>query len=116
MIRLRSGCSDYNLATLQSVVLKFRTDVLSVLELVKLLEIIYCIQAVHLPATGSNLIDTFLRTVASEKEIVLNESKHTLQIFDPISFIGFPEFIITVNINFLCRVTTHNGDFEPGVM
>ena len=26
-IRLRSGYSDYNLATLQSVVLKFRTDV-----------------------------------------------------------------------------------------
>ena len=34
-IRLRSGCSHYNLATLQSVVLKFRTEVLSVLERVK---------------------------------------------------------------------------------
>ena len=34
-IRLRSGWSDYNLATLQSVVPKFRTDALSVLERVK---------------------------------------------------------------------------------
>ena len=38
-IRLRSGCSDYNPATLQSVVLKFKTDSLSVLELVKRLDI-----------------------------------------------------------------------------
>ena len=43
-IRLRSGCSDYNLATLQSDVLKFRTDVLSVLDWVKrLLYGLYCI-------------------------------------------------------------------------
>ena len=34
-VKLRSGCSDYNLATLQSVILKFRTGTLSVLGLVK---------------------------------------------------------------------------------
>ena len=34
-IKLRAGCSDYNLATLQSLVLKFRTDASSVLERLK---------------------------------------------------------------------------------
>ena len=34
-IGLRSGCPDYNLVTLLSVVLKFRTGALSVLERVK---------------------------------------------------------------------------------
>ena len=34
-VKLRSGCSDYNLATLQSVILKFRTGTLSVLGQVK---------------------------------------------------------------------------------
>ena len=38
-IRLRSGCSDYNPATLQSVVLKL-TDALSILERVKRLVIV----------------------------------------------------------------------------
>ena len=33
--KLRSRCSDYNLPTLQSVILKFRTGTLSVLGLVK---------------------------------------------------------------------------------
>ena len=31
MVSLRSCCSDYNLATLESVILKFRPDTLSVL-------------------------------------------------------------------------------------
>ena len=31
-VRLRSGCPNYNLATLRSVIVKFRTDAISVLE------------------------------------------------------------------------------------
>ena len=34
-VRLGSGCPDYNLATLQNVILKFRIDALSVSERVK---------------------------------------------------------------------------------
>ena len=38
-VRLRSGCSDYNLATIQSIILKLRTDALSVLVRVKRLTV-----------------------------------------------------------------------------
>ena len=34
-VKLKSGCPDYNLSTLQSVILKFRTDSISVLERVE---------------------------------------------------------------------------------
>ena len=43
-IRLGSGFSDYNLATLHTVVLKFRTDALSVLERVKRLKLFFIIE------------------------------------------------------------------------
>ena len=37
-VRLRSGCPDYNLPTLQTVILKFRTDAVSALERVQQLK------------------------------------------------------------------------------